>query len=247
MKFIKKLIIIVSILYLNTEANCQILYSLDSLYTIVSSQNYSGDDDITYLYLSPYHNQDLLEQLHKFKKLKVLEIYNLPEINDWSFLKEMSDLEILKIEKCGLNTFVIQKQNLSKLRHLILSDNNLSQIVNVDKLSELESLVVNYNKIKQIPDISKLDKLKEFSIYSNELSGVIDFKKFPPNISYLDLGSNSLNKIKGISKINALITDLDFKFNDLKSLPSNIYKLKSLITLDVSYNQLTTFPEKISN
>jgi len=243
---IKKIIIIYCLLCFYLGGNAQRLYQTDSLYRVVSSQDDNTDENISYLYLSNYHNPHLLKRLHKFKKLKVLEIYNLPEIKDWSFLQKMKDLEILSINKCGLSIFFIKDTMLLKLRHLNLRGNNIDQIVNLDKLSNLESLMIGYNRFKQIPNISKLDKLKKLSIHSNKLSGVIDFKKFPPNISYLDLGSNSLNKIKGISKKNALITYLNLIFNDFKSLPSNIYKLKSLSTLDVSYNQLTTFPKKIS-
>ncbi|XP_044594812.1 protein artichoke-like [Cotesia glomerata] len=141
---------------------------------------------------------------------------------DGILLEKFPQLEYFSIENVGLrdvsvNAFLYS----SALVHLIMSQNNLSQIDNgtFHDLVNLKKLILDDNRLSALPDLSKLKNLELFSIARNEISSLrkFDFDKLE-NLKSLNLSYNNLGEI----------------------IPGTFNGLESLEILDLSGNKLQT-------
>jgi len=115
-------------------------------------------------------------------------------------------------------------RNLSYLKKLILSSNNLMTISpEIGQLEKLEILDLSNNPLTDLPP----------EIYS--LTNLIQLKLSNISLAHLSSEINQLNKL----------VKIDLSYNHLVEIPLEIYRLTELNTLNISHNQLSAIPPEI--
>lgn len=135
---------------------------------------------------------------------------------------------------------------LQHLRHLDLSDNQITAIASLGELKQLRTLFIGDNQISSLPPgIGGLTELEEIRMSRNLLTVL------PPEIGglgklkRLQLGSNKLISLPDtISDLSALHT-LYLSDNQITSFPAQLEGLANLNTLLIGINQLGSFPDAI--
>ena len=159
------------------------------------------------------------ESFQGLRRLKSLELRkNFVNTLPANFLADLESLEILDLGKNLLGEISPEAfRGLSQLRVLKLDDNNLEKVpAGLELLTGLVELHLNRNKIRVIPDRSLL----------------------LPTLSFLDVGSNNLERIheKGLDEMGTLRT-LKLQDNNLYEVPSSaLAPLSSLETLFIGQN-----------
>jgi len=169
--------------------------------------------------------------------LKKMENENLPE-NIWK-LKHLRFLIISSVESPLKLVGIPEKlKNLSELEYLKIScDSIISVPEEIGNLENLRRLIIHSRQLSRVPSsIVNLKNLIELDISLNNL------KKLPKNLSELKnlrklvLGGNPLKKIpRSLAKLPKLkLLNLYF-LKQLEKLPSNFGRLKNLRKLDMRY------------
>ncbi|KAI8924095.1 hypothetical protein BC831DRAFT_505705 [Entophlyctis helioformis] len=152
---------------------------------------------------------------------------------------------------------------LTKLTSLRLGQNNLQGSVPnfIFKLTHLDELDIADNQITQLPaSIGKLTQLKTLNVHNNLITELPDTIANLTNLTKLLVGGKAISDISVIGKMISLaelkiskcglqvlpetigdlenLEMLDISGNELKEVPSCIYKLKNLAELNISNNSL---------
>ncbi|TYH21029.1 hypothetical protein ES288_A04G009600v1 [Gossypium darwinii] len=127
------------------------------------------------------------------------------------------------------------------LKVMELSQNQFSGHIKEFQSKSLELIRLNNNKLQgPLPSsIFQLLHLTELDLSSNNLSGVIELSMFSnlPNLNYLDLSYNNLSLTSNTtSTVN--LTSLLLSSCNLSEFPPFLKGLKSLESLDLSYNRI---------
>lgn len=201
-------------------------------------------------------------------KLLVLEIHcgtvkNVPE-----FFFQLVTLTKLKITKCALALLKFNKLDSLKMLNLSGNRISTVKPKTFDNLELLEILDMSSNKLTSLPteifknfrEITIIDlhsnslrelpadlfflknsnKLREIYLSSNELNTLpILIFRCLKNLSILDLSNNKLltlskNTFKGLNSLRWL----SLSRNNLRELPSKVFKDNDLTFFDISSNQL---------
>ena len=160
-------------------------------------------------------------------------------------------------------------KNLTSLRKLDLSHNNLTSIEPITELTSLEYLSLYENKIVKLPETLKnLTSLKTLNLSYNKISDFQNSLTYLSSLEKLSLRENnistlpkSIRKLKNLkdlslarNRISSLpdsignlvhLQTLELQDNKLKNLPESIYKLKSIKELNLMENKITQIPETI--
>ncbi len=147
----------------------------------------------------------------------------------------------------GITEFTIPADatTLEDLKHLIFLQkltiqNGVSgQLSFISGLSELKELHITDTIVNtdELPLIGNLPNLEKLTLNGCRLSTISGLEKCE-NLTYLDLGNNTLRNITPIENLLKL-QEINFQHNALNDL-SALSSLSSLRRLDVSYNSLTT-------
>uniref|UniRef100_A0AC35THA6 LRRCT domain-containing protein n=1 Tax=Rhabditophanes sp. KR3021 TaxID=114890 RepID=A0AC35THA6_9BILA len=147
-------------------------------------------------------------------------------------------------DNANLKFFPIQLSPMTK--KLSLANNNIQKInpSDLDVYSQLEFLDLSNCNINQISfdKIQPLKHLKELRLASNNLANITDnsFRKLK-HLEILDLSNNAIERLlphslKGLNKL----LSLNLSSNSINFISNTFEDLKELITLDLSYNRLTS-------
>ena len=139
---------------------------------------------------------------------------------------------------------------LHSLEILDLSDNNLykSNISMIGKCTMLMYLNLSNNTLSSLPHTFKnLKNLNQLFLTDNKFD-TVPKNCFLSNLTHFDISYNNMETISD-DIINVIISLQHFNVscNKLSSISDKIYNLKQLITLDLSYNQLTNLPVPVAN
>ncbi|KAG4161175.1 hypothetical protein ERO13_D01G042100v2 [Gossypium hirsutum] len=165
-------------------------------------------------------------------------------------ISRLSKLLSLDLSMSGLmfegHVFENMVANLTQLRHLLLSEVNMSQELpdSIGDLTSLEILDLPVNHLGgPIPaSLGNLTQLKYLDLSDNNLSGVLPVSAF--NLRQVQFVDFSGNKLAGsfpsqVSELSQLsILDLDRNFLSGR-VPSWLFSLPSLVLLRLSNNKLT--------
>eukprot|EP00727_Mastigamoeba_balamuthi_P007343 m51a1_g3229 hypothetical protein (1409) ;mRNA; f:92241-99014 len=137
-------------------------------------------------------------------------------------------------------------QNL-KLTYLDLSSNSLEKTPEIAALTTLTSLDLSHNHLDEssadvFKDLTKLQELDlSFNVmHSLPLSLIPSASNGPSQLRVLKASDNSIKKLSDLSGMKSLET-LNVARNKLTSLPANFNLLASLKSLDLSGNYLSSF------
>ncbi|XP_018307779.1 internalin-I [Mycetomoellerius zeteki] len=217
-------------------------------------------------------SQNKLDNIHSdiLKNLNELEDLDYSSNLLWGFdiavLSTASSLSKFNLSYNHMNNLEKSSENATtKLKVFDVSHNNLVDLNFLDVMPELEYLNLSFNKFTTLPVNSLLymQHLKILRVNNNQLLSlsfqnlplsllelytennlinIISFQK--SSIHTLNIQNNSIFNICDNLTLLEELKNLNIRENSLSDFPEVF--LKSLETLDVSFNNLTIIPETIS-
>ena len=168
--------------------------------------------------------------------LKLMEL-NIKNINKIKGLKNLSKLKVLYFTGNQIKN-VKDLKSLNNLEALYLSGNQITEIEGLGALPNLKVLYLATNQIKDISKIKGLKTLKNIEVLclrTNQITEINGLESLI-NLQKLDLESNKISEIKGLENLINL-KKLNLRFNKI----TNIIGLKTLTNLQklsLSGNQI---------
>ena len=144
-----------------------------------------------------------------------------------------TSIEILRLNKIGLQIVGSQLPNLKNLKELYIENTQLQDLPDeIYEISSLEKLILHGNYIRKIsPQISNLIHLKSLDLSLNRLTSLPELSNLHM-LEHLDISANQIQHIPNISalgKLTHLIAfDIQAKTIDIGALP------KTLQWIDIS-------------
>jgi Leucine-rich repeat (LRR) protein len=124
---------------------------------------------------------------------------------------------------------------LSSLKKIILSSNQISDIVILKVLKQLRSLDLSSNEIIDIAVLKELKQLTFLNLSSNQISNIAVLKELK-QLTFLNLSSNQISDIVILKELKQL-RSLDLSFNGIIDI-TVLKELKQLTSLDLSGNEI---------
>ncbi|MEP7264425.1 MAG: leucine-rich repeat domain-containing protein [Bacteroidota bacterium] len=147
------------------------------------------------LKITSNHLKELSPSIKRYKRLKVLNLYN----NDLTTLPpeigELTELEELAVSSNSLKSIPPEIGKLKKLKRLSLKFNNLTSLPEeIGELQRLEVLEVQYNHLNSLPSsITHLKNLTHLYLNNNDLTSIPENIDELVKLQFLYIGKNSLS------------------------------------------------------
>ena len=183
----------------------------------------------------------------KLKKLKELDLSKNSLIVDKRWYGLLDHVEILKLNKCELQTLHPSLYRMSGLKELQVQVNKLSTVpAGISNLARLEKLSFYKNQLKELPDdFFELSRLRVIDLYYNEFEILPDEIGELKQLEILYASFNQLydlpNSIEKLSKLE----ELYIHHNRISEIPGNLSELQSLRILHFQNTYLAEFPSQI--
>ena len=222
------------------------------------SECMQGSDEL-WEKVSEFTNLKMLNLFHcnypgkifsKLKNLKILELESF--VNERTVtipgeIFEISDLKILKI--CGSSAESLPKEiaQLRNLKSLEISYCDLKSLPKeIEELKNLKYFQARACELADVPiDFSQLPRLKLLSFRNNKLT---QLPKGTDHIEHIDLSENLWSAAPAQLLQKKDRTELSLAKSNLTSIPKEVFEMKQLRVLDLSWNkQLTSLPPEIGN
>jgi Leucine-rich repeat (LRR) protein len=186
-------------------------------------------------------------EYHKNSKQTFLRFYAYPLERLPKEVCDLNHLQGLSILHCQLRRLPPYLAALTRLRHLFLINNRLTELPNeIVSLKHLEYLDVSENQLMSLPiHFEYLVKLTDLYLDKNR------FTEFPNAIALLKklvrlgLSSNQLTQLPDIVYEWNKLTRLNLEDNRLTHLPAGFTQLSKLEWLNLSGNPLTFIPQPL--
>lgn len=142
--------------------------------------------------------------------------------------------------------------NLTRLTHLDLGFNLLTSIpISLSNLVNLEFFSVCKNRLTSWPDaMLSWNLAKSISLAGNNFGENMHLETLNadhfPNLTFLDIGENSIDSIPSELSTLTSLTSLDLSINCLTSWPTHFSSLSQLNRIDLTINDFTEIPENIT-
>ncbi|XXG39738.1 hypothetical protein AAC387_Pa01g0618 [Persea americana] len=142
--------------------------------------------------------------------------------------------------------------NLTQLVYLDISSNSFDgEIRSLENLTELVYLDLSGNMFSgSIPSLEKLTRLVHLDLSSNCFSGRISFLSSLKNVEEIAISNNNLSSGIDSSYVEGLLNlrKLNLHNNSLNGkIPSSLFRLPSLQSLDLGQNQFYALPNEFSD
>lgn len=143
---------------------------------------------------------------------------------------------------------------ITTLKTLDVSKNNLKSLGRIDKLTNLKSLNCKENKLPTLGNISKLQKLQTLLAGGNVLGKPCIDQSFPDavpplpiTLKQLALNHNFFSSVPRtvVAATLSSLEKLDLSYNQLASVPEEIANLQKLEELKLDHNMIVALPESI--
>lgn len=204
-------------------------------------------------------NQNSISQIDpRIKNLDNLTHLSL-ERNNISQIKNLENNINLKLLELGGNKInkITGLEKLTQLESLYLYTNEIESIGGLETLQNLKFLYSAGNKIKNLEGLKNLKNLQEVYLFNNSISKMAKLVGLPklmklnlnsnlieeiesqnlPNLNWLSLDRNKLEKIKGLENLHAL-QYLHLENNQILKI-EGLNTLTKLILLHLENNQIT--------
>ncbi|XP_058729097.1 receptor-like protein 7 [Vicia villosa] len=239
-------------------------------YLDMSSNNLTGPlpsfnktKNLTYLSLFHNHLSGDLPSSHfeSLKNLVSIDLgFNSFKGNIPSSLLKLPCLREIKLPFNQLDGHLGELDSASSpvLEMLDLDSNNLqghipASVFNLRTLRVIQLSANKFNGTIYLDVIRKLNNLSTIGLSHNNLTVVDNFKEDHdlsafPEIRVVMLASCKLSRFPSFLKKRSILLTLDLSRNEIEGpIPTWIWQLESLITLNLSKNSLTNFEESIWN
>ena len=192
--------------------------------------------ELTVLHL----NNNLLENAPILDMPKLRRIYlNNNPLTSLEWLKGMPNLQHLVFNHTEDTTHNITNldgiQHLSKLRHLEISGVGLVDVSPISALKLLRVIKLNDNQITAVPTL-KAKHLHTLEMHTNLIPSV-DFLKYSPKLTHLNLNTNKIKDLSPISTLLHIHTAL-FANNEINDL-SPVTRSLDLMKVDFRDNRIS--------
>ena len=202
------------------------LKGMDKIYDIDLSSNELTSlkdlaDNKEILFLNVNHNKlTSLSGLEQMIRLKKLECSN-NEIADLGGITNCTVLEYVNINKNKISDITLLSKSASKLKTVLLDDNQVSDLSPLKGASNMKYLTFNNNKIS---DISVVKDFKELSIISGDKNSItsIDALKGLISLTTISFAHNKITDMAPIKSMSASKKDtidiIDLSYNQIKKV-----------------------------
>ena len=131
-----------------------------------------------------------------------LEGNNL-DMNALEVLSGLHNMQVLELDKCQLdNADVARLSSLTKLYHLVLSDNQMTDISALSGLTGLVVLKLDKNAISDLTPLSGMYRLSNLSLSSNRIAekqaSNLTILSGKTTLSYLEIDDNALSNASAL-------------------------------------------------
>lgn len=158
--------------------------------------------------------------LRKFKKLRVLNLYNCNLEVISPRIKHLKNLEVLDVYHNQLKFLPKEITSLSKLSTLAIANNDLWDLPDqLNKMENLNILYAHHNRLNRLPEL-------------------------PKNIALLDIGFNLFTEVPKQLKYLKKLEELDISNNKMKDLASELLQLNALKSVFLYNNDFEEDPKK---
>ena len=173
-----------------------------------------------------------IKQVLMLPKLSHLSLHRFSPI-DLSFLSESSTLNHLNIIGCE-----ITKTAPLNLKHLVLKDNNISDLSDLAVMMNLEEISISKNNVSDLTPLINLKKLRYIYLSDGNISNLEPLTQLT-DLSDLGLPKNNISDLKPISRLKNLIR-LDLSDNRISNL-APLSQLSGLTRLNLKNNEIDDF------
>ncbi len=190
-----------------------------------------------------------LWRLRKIKGLKELELSQNPVEMKKRWYGLISHLEVLKLNKCRLQTLDPSLFKISGLKELQVQVNEIENIPEgISGLTHLTKVSFYKNRLKSLPnDFYDLKQLRVLDLYYNELTIIPDDIARLQNLRILYLSFNRIYDLSSAVGNLEKLSQLYIHHNRLSEMPVSIERLDSLSTFHFQENYINEFPHFILN
>lgn len=166
-----------------------------------------------------------------YMKRQLLNILWKDSFDSTEILIEMEPTELSLESSYSANKYAALKQ-LSHLKELNISNNQIDALPLLDRLPHLEELYANSAGLQNVENIKWLTNLKEVRLDNNPIKCVTPFLALPL-LKTLSISGTQIMSIAGLEKLKHL-EHLNIEACDIKDL-SPLTQLESLNTLCMNY------------
>ncbi|KAJ3330540.1 hypothetical protein HDU76_005442 [Blyttiomyces sp. JEL0837] len=146
-------------------------------------------------------------------------------------LQGLRALNVLNLSHNKLTRISIHVSKLTKLKALILNNNEIIRIDNLSKCTHLNTLASN-NNIHAFPDLTPLVNLKELRVAHNKITVIPDTIRYLSELEILDIGNNLITSFQDVSPLGSLMAldQLNLRGNALTEKPGYREAMLKLVT-----------------
>jgi Leucine-rich repeat (LRR) protein len=185
--------------------------------------------------------------LSKCDSLKEVVIKENPlEIGESNYEK-LASIQVLKLNKCGIDSIHASFYDIPNLRELQLQENDIKRLPEgISKLKNLSKVSFYKCQLEGLPkDFFKLPNLVIADLYYNQLKVIPNSIDKAQKIEVLFLSHNQIYEVpEEIGELPQLV-ELYLHNNKLSYLPQSLSQLRNLRVLRVNNNLFQEFPDQI--
>ncbi|MDL2211803.1 leucine-rich repeat domain-containing protein [Erysipelotrichaceae bacterium OttesenSCG-928-M19] len=176
-----------------------------------------------------------INPLNAAQQSEILVIDGTSDTFDQAQLKN-TKYQSITIKNVSLKTIPKEIYNNKQLEYLDLSNTSIKKLDNdISKLTKLKTIVLRNNQLTSIAPLSKLTNLEHLDVSGNNIYVIKTLAKHS-KLKYVDLSYNALTSFDDISKLTSLKT-LNLSNNQLIYLPKLPKKISNL-NLETNYLNL---------
>ncbi|MFW9970997.1 MAG: leucine-rich repeat domain-containing protein [Candidatus Odinarchaeota archaeon] len=175
---------------------------------------------------------EILKKIKKAVNLKFVEVNGVKYFVDSNGRLEISTPRDKKLENI---TDIIELKNLTNLKILNLSGNNIKKLSGLTNFKDLETLILTDNQLDEISGLERLINLRILGLERNKISKITGLENLV-NLERLNLNQNHISDTEGLSSLKNL-KQLYLDSNQIKKL-SNLNSLQNLEVLHLINNKI---------
>jgi len=183
-------------------------------------------------------DQQALQAIEKALNIKLEKLEKLDWHSKGYVLNEQGKVRDLGLYRCeikDLNRIIEPLKDLSNLKELYLSNNQISELSGLKDLNKLSTLYLMNNQIQELSALKGLNNLSTLNLGGNQIQELSALKGLN-NLSTLNLRNNQIQELSALKGLNKLST-LNLSWNKISEL-SALKGLNNLSRLDLRNNKI---------